>query len=292
MTNTTISFRRDKMQSIKDVDILKSAGIEQVGTRTCEKCGSGVPIYKRNNEEYSLCLKCETNNLSKQQTDGYEPPKRRELSARAKQIQYIPEELETVTFDDYIPKTEAQEDAKQLALDVVAGECKSLVFQGKPGTGKSHLFRCAARELAKQKTEWVETNWKGEKVTYQVNKIVIFAKVPQLMKLIQSTYNGRSELTEDLILETISQADVLVLDEIAGERSKSDGGFETWSGDIIYQILDHRLGKSNLYNLNYSSKEVKEKYGETHGGRILSRMSYRAKIVQVDGPDHRIKGLV
>ncbi|MGY0692950.1 AAA family ATPase [Virgibacillus sp. FSP13] len=274
------------MQSIKDMNILKSAGIEYMGERTCETCGNTVPIYKRNGEEHSVCLKCKTNNLSKQQTEGYEPPKRREMTKKARLISYIPPELENVTFESYIPKTESQQQAKQLALDVVNGEYTSLLFQGDPGTGKSHLFRCAARELAKQKISWQEN---GQ--TYQVRKNVLFAKVPELMKLIQSTYNNRSSLSEDIILETINQADVLILDEIAGERSKDSGGFETWSGDILYQILDHRQGKSNLYNLNYSSAEVKKKYGETHGKRILSRMSAGAKILKVDGPDHRMKGL-
>jgi len=270
------------------MDILKNAGIEHIGNRTCDICGSDVPVYKRNGHEYSVCLTCENNSLSKEQTEGYEPPKRRELASKAKAINYIPSELEYVTFGDFIPKTESQEHAKALTRGVIEGEYKSLLFQGDPGTGKSHLFRCAARELAEQKTEWEE-----KQQNYQVNKIVIFAKIPELMKLIQSTYSGKSSLTEDVILETITQADVLILDEIAGERSKSDAnGFETWSGDILYQILDHRQGKLNLYNLNYSSAEVKQKYGETHGKRILSRMSAGAKILKVDGPDHRMKGLM
>lgn len=274
------------MQSIKDSNILKNAGIKHIDNRICETCGNEVPIYERNDERYSICLICDNNNLSKQQAEGYEPPKRRALVSRVNQIQHVPSELEYVTFDDYIPKTDGQKNAKELALDVVSGKYESLLFQGDPGTGKSHLFRCVARELSGQKVCWKENG-----KTHQVNKIVLFAKVPELMKLIQSTYGGQLSLTEDIILETINQVDVLVLDEIAGERSKQNGDFETWSGDITYQILDHRQGKSNLYNLNYTSAEVKRKYGETHGKRILSRMSAGAKIIKVDGPDHRMRGL-
>ncbi|RDW17609.1 hypothetical protein CWR48_13915 [Oceanobacillus arenosus] len=279
------------MKSIKEMDILKSTGIEHIGDRICPECESEVPIYKRNGQEYSLCLKCENKKISQKETDGYEPPKRREITNKVKTIQYIPSELEYVTFDDYIPKTESQKLAMKLTYEFIEGEHNSILFQGDPGTGKSHLFRCAARELEKQKIPWKETNWEGKEITYKVNKTVLFAKVPELMKLIQSTYNRHSELTEDEILQTINDVDVLVLDEIAGERSKSDGGFETWSGDILYQILDHRQGKANLYNLNYPSSEVKQKYGETHGKRILSRMSSKAKILKIDGPDHRMKGL-
>ncbi|OEH55246.1 hypothetical protein AQ616_09395 [Oceanobacillus sp. E9] len=279
------------MKSIKDVDILKSQGIEQVGSRTCETCKSTVPIYERKGEQYSVCLTCENTKLAKQQTDGYEPLKRRELANKAKTINYIPPELENVTFEDYVPKTDEQTEAMNLVQELIQDKHQALVLQGDPGTGKSHLFRCAARELEKQKVLWIGRDWQGKDKNFEVNKIVIFAKVPELMKLIQSTYKGQTDLTESIILETISKADVLILDEIAGERSKSDNGFETWSGDITYQILDSRQGKCNLYNLNYSSAEVKKKYGETHGKRILSRMASGAKILQVYGPDHRVKGL-
>ncbi|MCT1575668.1 hypothetical protein M3E13_15490 [Oceanobacillus kimchii] len=279
------------MKSIKDVNILKSQGIEQVGSRTCETCKNTVPIYERKGERYSVCLTCENTKLAKQQTDGYEPLKRREMANKAKAINHIPQELENVTFEDYVPKTNEQSQAMNLVQELIQGNHQAIVLQGDPGTGKSHLFRCAARELEKQKVSWTGRDWQGKDKEFQVNKIVIFAKIPELMKLIQSTYKGQTSLTESTILETIKDADVLILDEIAGERSKSDNGFETWSGDITYQILDSRQGKCNLYNLNYSSAEVKKKYGETHGKRILSRMASGAKILQVKGPDHRMEGL-
>lgn len=283
------------MKSIKDLDILKNAGIDHVGNRKCEVCNSTVPIYETDGKKVSECMTCDSLKLSHRQMKNYAPPKRRVLESRARAIEYIQPELEYVTFNDYIPKTENQKEALQLAFNYPKGKYKSLLFQGDPGTGKSHLFRCAAREMAKQKINHKEEKWDGEVTNYQVNKIVLFAKVPELMKLIRSTYNkyeNKTGLDETSILETITAVDVLILDEIAGERSNSKDGFESWSSDIIYQILDHRQGKNNLYNLNYSSAEVKEKYGETQGKRILSRMASNAKIVQVDGPDHRMKGLV
>ena len=229
------------MKSIKDLNVLKSAGIKQIDTRTCENCKSEVPVFERNGEQYSVCLTCDTSNLAKQQTDGYEPTKRRELANKARAISYIPDELQNVTFGDYLPKTKSQNEASQIVKELIQEEHKSVVLQGDPGTGKSHLFRCAKREIEKQKVKWTEKDWRGNDINYQVNKIVIFAKIPELMKLIQGTYRGRTSLTEDIILDTLNKADVLILDEIAGERSKSDpNGFETWSGDILYQILDHR----------------------------------------------------
>ncbi|CDO03125.1 DNA replication protein DnaC [Oceanobacillus picturae] len=288
------------MKSIKDLDILKHAGIKQVGNRTCEECGNDVPIYERNGERYSVCLNCDTSNLAKQQTDGYEPPKRRELRRKSKAIEYIPNELKEVTFNDYVPKKGkdkqgqmyTQTEALNYTLEILKGKHQSLLFQGNPGTGKSHLFRCAAREFEKQKTIIAERNWRGEEFEYEVYKIVLYAKIPELLKSIQNTYKGNSKLTEDIILDTLAEVDVLILDEIAGERSKNENGFESWSSDILYQILDHRQGKTNLYNLNYTAAEVIAKYGKVQGKRILGRMANKATVLNVIGPDHRMKGLV
>ncbi|WP_156290756.1 AAA family ATPase [Oceanobacillus salinisoli] len=275
------------MKSIKDLDIMQTLNFTLIGERICEKCDSKVPVYEKNGEKISHCLNCERLKLSKELTEGYEPPKRRLLSDRAKAIEFIPSDLEYVTFDDYIPKTESQMEAKQISLDYIKGKHTAILLNGDPGTGKSHLFRCIARELEKQTVDWKENGR-----TYKVRKIALFAKVPELMKLIQRTYNNKKiGLTEEIILDTLATVDVLILDEIAGERSKREpNGFETWSGDIIYQILDRRQGKQNLYNLNYSSAEVKKKYDETPGKRILSRMASGAKMLKVDGPDHRMKG--
>ncbi|GGC97696.1 AAA family ATPase [Pontibacillus salipaludis] len=177
----------------------------------------------------------------------------------------------------------------KLVHQFIQGKQKSLVFQGAPGTGKSHLFRCAAREMKQQTIEYEEN---GKKWTVPIT--VLLLKIPELMKTIQRTFgSGRKDgLTEAKILDAITKVDVLILDEIGGERSKSDpNGFESWSGDIHYQILDHRQGGRKLYNLNYDSKSVKSKYGEVQGKRILSRMMFEAKHHHVVGPDHRIIGL-
>jgi len=275
------------VKSIKDTNILKNANINHIGDRQCEDCGSKVPIYERQGERISICMTCKNSELSAQETKNYEPPKLRELNHRIKLIEYIPEDVVDKTFDDYVPKTDTQKQAKRMALDFLEEKHQSIVFQGAPGIGKSHLFRCVARKVKEQRHSYKENDR-----IYDVKKSVLFAKVPELLKLIQSTFNNRSStLTEDIILSVINDVDVLILDEIGGERSKSDpNGFETWSGDILYQIVDHRQSKRNLYNTNYSSKELKLKYGDTQANRILSRMMNKATTLQVDGPDHRMGG--
>lgn len=278
------------LQSIKDLNIMKGVGIELVGTRECETCGTEVPIYEKRGERISKCMKCETQRTKQETVKEYDPPQRRDLKRRIKHIEHIPHELVNATFEDYIPKNDSQREALDTIYSFLTGDTQSVLFQGTPGLGKSHLFRCAAREIAKQKVQYTE-EFNGESRSYEVTTTVLFAKVPELMKMIQQSYNKTFPLTEGEILETLSEVDVLVLDEVGGERAKRDGEFETWSGDILYQIVDHRQQKRNLYNTNYSSKQLKDKYGDVQGGRILSRMASGAKMMRMEGPDHRMKGL-
>jgi len=275
------------VKSIKDTNILKSANINHVGDRQCEDCGSKVPIYERQGEQISICMTCKNSELSKRETKNYEPPKLRELKKRIKQIEYIPPDIQDATFEGYNPKSPTQKEALDMAHGFIQDKFQSIVFQGSPGIGKSHLFRCVAREVAKKKVKYEENGR-----TYDVHQSVLFAKVPELLKLIQSTFdNPKGHLKEHQLLKVVNDVDVLILDEIGGERSKSDPNqFETWSGDILYQIVDHRQSKRNLYNTNYSSKELRLKYGQTQANRILSRMMNQATTLQIEGPDHRMGG--
>ena len=269
------------MKSIKDSNILKNAGIKQLGTRTCESCGEEVPIYERGGQEISHCMVCENNRLKEQEQRNFEPKEVRQLKLRARKIENIPVELEPADFDSYYPKTDSQRQAKECAMKLVKGELQetSLVLQGKSGTGKSHLCKATGGEFRKQRNE------KGHQLS------VLFVDTPTLMKRIQGTYKRDSDLSEEIILQTIFNVDVLILDEVGAERSKPDpGGFETWSGDILLQIMNARQTKRNLYNTNYTSADLKQKYGEVQAMRILSRMMNRAKVIKVEGPDHRTKG--
>ncbi|WP_062515687.1 hypothetical protein [Halobacillus sp. KGW1] len=196
----------------KETNLLSIININQVGLRTCKVCKNEVPIYERAGQRISVCMKCDHRKLSIEKSKGYVPPKRRELVNRVQQIQQIPNELLDVTLSDYIPKTKSQKEA----LDVIthyskAGDTNfsSIVFKGKPGTGKSHLFRCAVRNLEEQKFVYEEDG-----NMYQVPHTVLFLKVPKLMKVIQSTYSNGSGLREQQILTTIFHVDYLILDEI------------------------------------------------------------------------------
>ena len=91
-------------------------------------------------------------------------------------------------------------------------------------------------------------------------------------------------------MRLINDVELLVLDDIGAEYVKSENGMESWVTDILYQIVNSRQEKLNVYTTNYTGKELQKKYGAM-SGRIISRMMSNSKIIKLDGSDHRLKNL-
>ena len=127
-------------------EMMKS--VEKVGERTCEQCGSIVPIYKNNGKEVSICMTCENNQLQKKTMQFYEERKNRAIERLIKKYETLPYR-EAKTFDDYQPQTALQNEAKQIAIGFADMKETTLFIQGRPGVGKTHLSYC------------ISENWNG-----------------------------------------------------------------------------------------------------------------------------------
>lgn len=253
-------------------DVFKKYGsVEKVGERTCEQCGSLVPIYKRNGNEYSHCLNCDNEKLK---SDMESFRKKREVKAVTRLIEKyeILPYKNSVTFDDYVPETKSQHNAKEITMSFPDIKETTLFFQGKPGLGKTHLSYCIA-----------------EKKKYE-GKSVLFIDMPGLTATLRNSFNYNSIFSQEELMRLIDDVHLLILDDLGAEYVKSDNGMESWVSDILYQIVNMRQGKLNIYTTNYKGKELQQKYG-LMSGRIISRMMSNAKIIKLDGDDHRLKGL-
>lgn len=253
-------------------DAIKKYGfIEKVGERTCEQCGSLVPIYKRNGEEYSHCLECDNQKLK---NDMEEYRDKREIKAINKLISKyeLTPYLDPVSFEDYAPKTKLQQDAKEVSMAFPDIDKTTLFYQGKPGLGKTHLAYSIAEKLKKQGLS------------------VLFMDMPGLLDTLKSSFGYHSSFSQEELMKLIDDIDLLILDDIGAEYVKKDDGMESWASDILYQIVNTRQGKLNIYTTNYQGKALQQKYGMM-SGRIISRMMSNAKIIKIDGNDHRLKGL-
>lgn len=260
------------MRSVKDSinSKLGRFGIIETRKEQCAVCNYGVVIIVITADgEQSRCRYCENQKL----VNEYDiPTTEAEKNARktmnhANYFSNVPSDIKNAKLNDYIAETEKQQNAKQLAIDFIRkfDYEKSLVMSGDPGIGKSHIAVAIANALRKEHS-------------------VMFIKSTSLLDLIKESYNG-THYSEIDVLETCSNVDLLVLDDLGAEYAKP-GDSESWASDIIYKVIDSRLGKSLIVTTNYNESALEKKYGY-NGKRITSRMSDNAKKIRIVGKDRR-----
>ncbi len=93
-----------------------------------------------------------------------------------------------------------------------------------------------------------------------------FATSLDILDEIRSTYDKHNEDTESKLLEDLSRADFLVIDDFGTERVTD------WSGEKFYQIINGRYinKKVTIYTSNHDLRTLK--YDE----RIISRINERS----------------
>lgn len=258
------------MQTINDFLNLNQFGIESTKKEKCPACNYGMRItVVVNGKEHSRCKYCEDKELAKQLnvslTDSEK--ERNLLLSRISYFDRIPNDLKHVLLNDYIAKTKEQTAAKELAKNYIWNfdGVGSLVFSGDPGIGKSHIAVAIKKALSKEHT-------------------TLFLKSTELLGFIRDSYNGANHTEQD-VFDICREVDLLVIDDLGAEYSKESEN-ESWASDIIYRVLDSRLGKSNIITTNYAESLLEEKYG-LNGKRITSRMSEKAEKIRIFGKDMR-----
>lgn len=260
------------MQSIKD--FIKQ---KQVGEKECGVCGNVYKLFSTPHGDMGACKPCEEKkfkeSLNLPTIEEYHIKK--ELGFILK-FERITNDLKEATvnsykFDDEFP---SQEKAKQAAADFIVKftGTESLVLSGVPGIGKSHLSYAINKAIRS----------KGYKT--------LFIKSTELLDAIKETYNYQSDVSQEQIFKMIDELDLLVLDDLGGEyEKKGENNNETWASDVLYKVIDMRLGKSLITTTNYSESELVDKYGQVQGSRIVSRMMENATAIRVEGEDLRRK---
>ncbi|XBC40784.1 MAG: DNA replication protein DnaC [Buchnera aphidicola (Nurudea yanoniella)] len=122
----------------------------------------------------------------------------------------------------------------------------SFIFSGRPGTGKNHLASAIGNYLILN------------------GKSVLIITVADLMSNIKNTFNGNSNITEEILLNNLSNVDLLMIDEI-GVQIESK-----YEKIVINQIVDRRSSSKRstgmLSNLDYRGLKI------LLGERIIDRM--------------------
>ena len=187
--------------------------------------------------------------------------------------------LELCDFDsfslEYYPKTPKDSsgrspyDIMKRVLAVCRGYArdftpmsKSLLFQGAPGLGKTHLSLAIAREVID----------KGYGVVY--------VSAPALInKLAKESFDYGSKSDDIPTVQTLSECDLLIIDDLGTEFGTR------FSVSSVYNIINTRviMSKPTIISTNLTFKELEE----TYNSRIISRMIGTLHRVVFTGSDVR-----
>ncbi|MGG3887444.1 hypothetical protein ABEV63_26255, partial [Brevibacillus panacihumi] len=88
-----------------------------------------------------------------------------------------------------------------------------------------------------------------------------------------------SELGEEKIINAIAEADLVVFDDIGAE-----GEYSGWSVQKLFEVIDQRAGKHNIYTTNLTSAEFE---ATKDMQRIFSRMMMNSEPIIMNGTDYR-----
>jgi DNA replication protein DnaC len=149
-----------------------------------------------------------------------------------------------------------------------------LLFIGPPGTGKTHLGVGLLRELAVRK---------GAKVA--------FVEQRELLKDLQSSFDGGSGRTESDVMLPILEAEVLLLDDLGAGRTSA------WAMDVMHDVLAQRYNRKipTLMTTNRSTGDDDDSttprdglsLRDRLGDPLMSRIYEMCQVVPVNGADFR-----
>jgi len=257
-------------QAIREgLNTITASDMKVVGEYICEGCGNKVQIIrmkmlfgpdKGKYFETKRGCDCEILGIIKSQQ---EETKRARLNRIFEENSLINPALRNATFENFNPGEfkEAYEKAKKYVEEFNLDNPKNLLFQGSFGTGKSHLSVSIAKALTEK------------------GYTAIFISTPKLLTKIRNTYNKNSEMGEEKIISMLANVDLVVFDDIGAE-----GEVSGWAIQKLFEIIDQRSGKHNIYTTNLSSAEFE---ATKDLQRIFSRMLDNTELIKMDGPDYR-----
>lgn len=179
----------------------------------------------------------------------------------------IPPELQTATFESYIPKNKEMDYVMRLTKRYVEVFDKTkpmnLLIYGSYGVGKSHLCVALQKELMKK------------------GFTCIYVFLPDLLDMFTDTYNKNSEMTEGEIMKALKSVDLLVIDDVGAE-----GTFSQFALKKQASIVNGRQGAHTIFTSNFGPDQLFDVLGERIFSRILNENS---ETCSVDGENHRLK---
>lgn len=247
-----------ELPAVKMILNIEKAGKECEGCGgDCHKCSfryakAGVAVY--HGQWYEAFESCPY---------GRQRALEREFRAAAIPARYIGK-----TFADYT--VDADNEIAVKAAQYVLHERGGVYYYGECGVGKTFLAALIAQEFLK------------------AGKTVLFAKVPDLLSEIRSTFDGSGSEADKL--NALRGVDVLILDDFGMEKPTQ------WAGSTLCKVLDMRYDRRDgvtIITSNLSPAELAQHLdyatdGDSlNGSRIFDRCREICKPVLLKGNSRR-----
>ena len=159
--------------------------------------------------------------------------------------------------------------------ETVFANNRGLLLHGKAGNGKTYLSFAIANEL------------------YKMGKAVMAISVSRILSAIRDSYDKHGEMGETEIFNTISDASLLILDDIGVEYKTH------WAYEKLYAIIDtrYRVNKPTIITTNFDIASLRENLAlvDARAGvrdpseRIFNRITEMCAFHEVKGQSWRIQ---
>ena len=146
--------------------------------------------------------------------------------------------------------------ARRIAKDYLDGKLFNTFMSGRAGTGKTFLSMSILRAVNDNSKPY---------------RKCLFVSVDEIMRLIKdSISNKQSPYTEKAMVDRLTKADILVLDDCGAQTGAIGTGKAAtdYTTKILYAIMNGRMNKSTILTTNLSTHELSKIYDQ----KLLSRM--------------------
>lgn len=231
----------DDVCQIHKTNLISAFGKEPV----CMQCGAEA-IEKQNKE------------MSEKAGEAYY--KKKTYNWLSKHSIFSDETLKQATFDSYNTPDKETAENKEKALTIAReyfnDKTYNTILTGKAGTGKSHLAMSILQAVNENSKPY---------------KKCLFVSLDEFMRRVKDSFNNReSYYTEQRMIDLLTNADILVLDDLGAETGAitSDKTATDYTTRVLYAVINGRMNKPTIITTNLTSNDIKNMYDS----KLVSRM--------------------